>query len=96
MTGQLPVAHGFIAESFLKRTAIVPTNGHRKICLGMVGDFRGRMIAASFITVPRRARMEHLGANVRSWSGGTKRRRNGRGWTILIIRRTLPQILQMT
>src|SRR6266700_7272941 len=96
MTDQLHVAHGFTAESFLRRTAIAPTNVHRKICSGMAGDSLGRTIAASFITARRRVPMERRGASARSWCGGTKKRKNGPGWTIPITRKISHQILQMT
>src|SRR5437016_2975114 len=92
MMVQPHVGLGFIAESFLRRTAIAPTNVHRKICSGMAGDFLGRTIAASFITARRLVPMGHRGASARSWSGGTRTRKNGPGWTILIIRKTSRRI----
>ena len=52
----------------------------RKICLGMAGDLRGRRIAASSTTARRRVPMESRGASTRNWSGGTRRRKNGRVW----------------
>src|SRR5213592_2909371 len=86
------VVRGFIAESFLRKGAIAPTNGHRKICSGMAGDFPGRTIAELFITAPRRAPMGHPGASARSWCGGIRIRKNGQGWTILITRKTSRRI----
>src|SRR5207253_3970680 len=94
MMVQQRAGHGFIAESFLRRTAIAPTNGHRKICSGMAGDSPGRTIAELFITARRRVRMERRGASARSWSGGTKKRRSGPGWTIPTTRKISHQTLR--
>src|ERR1700732_3455763 len=84
---------GFTAGYFQKRDGIARWSVSRKICSGTVGDLRGRMIAASFTTGRRRVRMGPRGASAKSWFGGTRRKKNGVGWTTLISKRTWRPIL---
>src|SRR5581483_6718271 len=79
--------HGFIAAFIPRRDVTARGREVRRICLGTAGDLHGQMIAASFITGPRRSRMGRHGANGKNLSGGTRKKRNGADSTIRTTKR---------
>src|SRR5204863_5677152 len=89
------VGLGFTVVFIPRKAAIAPTNANQKISSDTDGDFPGQTTAASFITARLRNPTEVRGVNARSWSGGTRRRKNGPALTMLIIRRTLRRPLRM-
>ncbi len=85
------LAAGSTAAFIPASTRTSPISASPSITSGMAGASRGPTMSESCTTALPPVPTASPGASARSWCGGTRRSRSGRGWTVLTsTRRNVP------